>query len=148
MPRADDQLRLVLPVPVRRERRGVAGLTYDAGALLAAEANDRRMWAIHRRALERSQIPTVPVAALAQAWRGGPQPLLSRLLDSTVVDVFDEHIARSSGALLARAGGGDVVDASVVIGALHRGDAVVTSDRVDLTALATAVGRRLDIVSL
>ncbi|HWA66214.1 MAG TPA: hypothetical protein VG899_07585 [Mycobacteriales bacterium] len=126
----------------------MAGLTYDAGALLAAEANDRRIWAIHRRALERSHLPTVPVAALAQAWRGGPQPLLSRLLDSTVVDDFNEPIARSSGALLDRAGGGDVVDASVVIGALHRGDAVVTSDRDDLTVLAAAAGRKLDIITV
>jgi N-formylglutamate amidohydrolase len=34
----------------------VSGLTYDAGALLAAEANDRRMWALHRRALERKLV--------------------------------------------------------------------------------------------
>jgi hypothetical protein len=29
----------------------VSGLTYDTGALLAAEAADRRIWALHRRAL-------------------------------------------------------------------------------------------------
>ena len=45
----------------------MSGLTYDTGALLAAEANDRRMWALHRRTLERLHTPTVPAATLAQA---------------------------------------------------------------------------------
>jgi hypothetical protein len=124
----------------------MTGLTYDAGALLAAEANDRRVWAIHRRALERSHLPTVSVAALAQAWRGGPQPLLSRFVESCGVDVMDEAVARSVGALLARTASNDVVDASVVVGALRRGDAVMTSDCDDLVQLATAAGRKLDVI--
>jgi hypothetical protein len=126
----------------------MAGLSYDTGALLAAEANDRRIWAIHRRALERSHIPTVPAGALAQAWRGGPQPLLSRLIDTLTVDPLDEPAARLTAALLARAGGSDVIDASVVTGALRRGDAVATSDRGDLTRLADAAGRRLGIITI
>jgi predicted nucleic acid-binding protein len=126
----------------------MAGLTYDTGALLAAEANDRRVWAIHRRALERSHLPTVASTALAQAWRGGPQPLLSRLLEAVTIDPLDESAARLTGALLARAGRADVVDASVVVGALRRGDAVLTSDRDDLTALADAAGRRLDVIPI
>lgn len=124
------------------------GLTYDAGALLAAEANDRRVWAIHRRALERAHLPTIPAGVLAQAWRGGPQPLLSRFLDATASDVLDEASARGAGTLLANAGRDDVVDASVVVGALRRGDAVVTGDRDDLTVLAEAAGRRLAIITI
>jgi hypothetical protein len=126
----------------------MAGLTYDTGALLAAEANDRRLWAIHRRALERSHIPVVPAAVLAQAWRGGPQPLLSRLIDTVTIDPLDEAAARLTGALLARVDSSDVVDAAVVTGALRRGDAVVTSDRDDLIALADAAGRRLDVIAI
>jgi hypothetical protein len=98
----------------------VSGLTYDAGALLAAEANDRRMWALHRRVLERSHAPTVPAAVLAQVSRGGPQPLLSQLLDTCAVEGFDEPAARLAGWMLSRAASSDVVDASVVVGALRR----------------------------
>ena len=126
----------------------MTGLTYDTGALLAAEANDRRMWALHRRALERLHTPTVPAATLAQAWRGGPQPLLSRILDGCVIEALDEPGARVVGQLLARSNTTDVVDASVVAGALRRGDAVVTSDQRDIEKLARAVGRRVNIVAM
>jgi hypothetical protein len=126
----------------------VSGLTYDTGALLAAEANDRRMWALHRRALERSHTPTLPTAVLAQAWRGGPQPLLSQLIDTCAVEPFDESTARLAGAMLSRAKSTDVVDASVVVGALRRTDAIVTSDRSDIEHLAHAVGRRVAIIGV
>jgi hypothetical protein len=126
----------------------LAGLTYDAGALLAAERNDRRMWAIHRRALERSLVLTVPAVVLAQVWRGGPQPLLARLVDATVVAPIDDVIARAAGAVLARADSRDVVHATVVVTALRRGDAVLTSDSADLHHLAQAVGRRLDLIPI
>ena len=126
----------------------MTGLTYDTGALLAAEANDRRMWALHRRALERLHTPTVPAATLAQAWRGGPQPLLSRVLDGCAIEALDESGARVVGQLLARSNTTDVVDASVVAGALRRGDAVVTSDQRDIETLASAVGRGVNIIAM
>jgi predicted nucleic acid-binding protein len=126
----------------------VSGLTYDAGALVAAEGGDRRMWVLHRRALERLHTPTVPAGVLAQAWRGGPQPLLARLLDGCVIETLDEPGARVAGQLLARAKSADVNDASVVTGALRRGDAIVTSDRRDIENLANAVGRRIDVIAL
>lgn len=126
----------------------MSGLTYDAGALLAAEGNDRRMWAIHRRAIDRSHIPTVPAGVLAQAWRGGPQPLLSALLGMCAIERLEESNARLAGALLARAKTADVIDATVVGGALRRTDAIVTSDRMDIDTLARAAGRRVDIIAL
>ena len=43
----------------------MAGLTYDAGALVAAERHRRELWALHRRALERGARPTVPAGVLA-----------------------------------------------------------------------------------
>ena len=43
----------------------MAGITYDTGVLIAAERGDRRVWALHRRSLERGMVPTVP----AGAWR-------------------------------------------------------------------------------
>lgn len=126
----------------------MSGLTYDAGALLAAEAGDRRMWALHRRALERSHTPTLPAGVLAQAWRGGPQPLLSRLIGGCTVESIDEGTARLAGAMLKRARSTDVIDATVVVGALRRTDAVVTSDRGDMEQLARAVGRRVAIIRI
>lgn len=126
----------------------MSGLTYDTGALLAAESNDRRMWALHRRALERSHTPTLPSAVLAQAWRGGPQPLLSQLIDTCAVEPLDEATARLAGAMLSRARSVDVVDASVVVGALRRTDAIVTSDRADIEHLAQVVGRRVAIIGI
>jgi hypothetical protein len=116
------------------------GITYDTGALLAAEQNDRTMWALHRRALERGVVPNVPAGVLAEGSRGGPQASTSRLLVGCRVEPLSETAARASGAAAARARRNDVVDASVVVGAITRGDAIVTSDPDDLRALAHALG--------
>jgi predicted nucleic acid-binding protein len=123
----------------------VRGLTYDTGALLAAEAGRREVWAIHKRALARKWAPVVPAVALAQAWRGGPQPLLSRLLTGCVVEGFAELRARQVGTALARSQTGDVVDAAVALSALAAGHAVVTSDPDDLQRVAEALGAKLPI---
>lgn len=120
-------------------------LTYDTGALIAAEARNQDLWALHEEALERLISPVVPAGVLAQAWRGGPQPNLSMFLSGCVVEGFDEVRARRVGSALARARTKDVVDASVVIGALERGSLVVTSDPDDLNRIADALGGKLDI---
>jgi hypothetical protein len=119
------------------------GTTYDAGALLAAEADRRDLWAVHRRALERGERPVVPAAVLGQAWRGGPQASLSRLVRGCRVEDLDEVRARAAGSACARSGTRDVVDASVVVGALARDDLVVTSDPDDLRRIAEALGRTI-----
>lgn len=126
----------------------MAGLTYDAGALIAAERGDRKLWTLHRRALERELSPVVPAAVLAQVWRGGPQPSLSRFLRGCVIDGLDESAARMCGVVLAASETADVVDASVVVGAAHRGDAIVTGDSGDLERLAAGIGADLTFVSL
>ena len=95
-----------------------------------------------------AEITVVPVGVLAQAWRGGPQQLLSLFLTGCAIDVLDENAARIAGALLGRANSTDVVDATVTAGALVRRDAVVTSDPGDVAALAGAVGRRLDLIPI
>jgi predicted nucleic acid-binding protein len=115
------------------------GLTYDTGALIAAERNERRIWALHRRSLERGIVPTVPAGVLAQGWRGGPQHQLSRLLAGCRVEPLDESRARSAGAVCGAAGSSDVVDAAVIVGAAARGDIVVTSDPDDLRRLRDAL---------
>ena len=115
------------------------GLTYDTGALLAAEANRRDLWALHARSLLRGERPVVPAAVLGHAWRGGPQAQLSRLLRGCRIEDLDESHARASGVACARAGTRDVVDAAVVVGALARGDRVITSDPDDLERIAASL---------
>jgi len=126
----------------------VAGLTYDAGALVAAERGNRLMWSLHRRALERGLRPTVPAGVLGQVWRGGPQAELSRLLRGCRVEALDERSARRAGEVCARAKTADVIDATVVIGAVSREDLVVTSDRADIRRLARALGATIEIMDV
>jgi hypothetical protein len=47
------------------------GVTYDTGALIAADRGERRMWARHRALLTLREVPTVPAPVVAQSWRGG-----------------------------------------------------------------------------
>ncbi len=121
----------------------MAGITYDTGALLAAEKGNRALWALHKRALDRGLRPTIPAGVLAQAWRGGPQAQLSRLLTGCRFETLTEQASRATGAACARSERPDVVDASVVVGALVREDVVFTSDPEDLAAVASALGKRL-----
>lgn len=126
-----------------------SGLVYGTGALIAAERNDRQMWAIHARALARGILPVVPAGCVVEAWRGDRQASLSRLLAGCEVEPLDGEAARRAGALLAttkRALG--PVDPTVVDVALRRGAAVVTADRGDLTALARGVRGRLSIIDI
>ena len=88
-------------------------------------------------------MPTIAAGVLAQAWRGGPQAQLSRLLAGCQIEELDELRARSAGAACAAAGTSDVVDASVVVGAVSRGDRIVTGDSQDLQQLIDAL--RVDV---
>jgi len=123
----------------------VSGVTYDIGALLSAEANRRDVWALHARALQRGILPVIPSTVLGQGWRGGPQVALSRLLRGCRIEDLTEDRARSVGVACARSRTSDIVDASVVIGALARKDLVVTSDPDDLTKIAESLGRRISL---
>jgi hypothetical protein len=124
-------------------------MVYDAGALLAVERGDTRMVRLHERAIDRGdEPPLVPVVVLAQAWRGGPQPRLSRLLQDCEVVEDTEEIGLAAGTVCAAAGSADVVDGIVVVTALERAARVVTSDPHDLKRIASAAGRRLELVVL
>ena len=115
-------------------------LTYDTGALIAAERNDRRTWRLHNEAIAQGTAPTVPAGVLAQAWGGGPQPLLSRFLKGCRIEVLDEALARQVGVVCRQSRITDVVDVSAVVGAGRRGDTVVTGDRQDVAPLARSLG--------
>ncbi|WP_109507124.1 twitching motility protein PilT [Nocardioides speluncae] len=123
----------------------MSGLTYDTGALIAAEKSDRLLWSLHRAALERGLVPTVPAGVVGEAWRGGPQPQLSRLLKGCTVEPLTETQARAIGKLAAASGLDDTVDLAVAEGALRRGDAVITSNRGHIEQAAGGADRRLAI---
>jgi hypothetical protein len=127
----------------------VGGVTYDTGALVAAERNDRKMWALHAGYLAEEVIPTIPAPVLAEAWRGGSrQASLSRLLRMCDTEPMSEEMARLVGALAGKSGHDDIVDVSVVEGAVRRGDAVVTSNMTHIRMVADAVGARMRIESI
>jgi hypothetical protein len=131
---------------IRRPADRVTGVTYDSGALIAAERSERLMWARHRALLLRRVVPTVPAPVLAQCWRGtSRQAQLARLLAGCKVEALDDATARATGTLAGRARTTDIVDASVVEGALRRGDLIITSGEVDLDAIAAAVSRHIDV---
>lgn len=131
---------------IRGPANRVTGVTYDSGALVAAERGERVMWARHRALLLRRVIPAVPAPVVAQCWRGSPrQAQLARLLAGCEVEALDDTRARAIGTLAGRARTTDIVDAGVVEGALRRGDLIISSDPDDLTAIAAAVSRHIDI---
>lgn len=122
------------------------GVTYDTGALVAGERNDRRMWALHAGFLAEEVVPVVPAPVLAEAWRGGPrQASLSRLLAMCDAEPMTEEQARQVGVLAGKAAHDDVVDVTVVEGAIRRRDAVVTSNEDHIRRVADAARVRLRI---
>jgi predicted nucleic acid-binding protein len=123
----------------------VNSVTYDTGALIAAERDLRSVWRLHRRLIERGMRPTLPTVVLGQAWRGGPQARLSRLVRGCRIEPFTEQQARTAGAALAASGSSDLIDAAVVMTALERDDMIVTSDPDDLRRIASALGRSVEL---
>lgn len=114
------------------------GITLDAGGLIALDRGDRRVVALLARALETSEVVTVPAAALAQAVRRPERQVrLARLVRAQQTDVvaLDRVDATNVGRLLAASGTADIADAHVVICARRSGQRVVTSDAADLRRL-------------
>lgn len=122
------------------------GITYDTGALIAADHNDRRMWALHAGFLAEEVVPTVPAPVLAEAWRGGPQQAsLARFLTLCEVEPLTEQHAKAVGVLAGKADHDDIVDVAVVEGAVRRGDAIVTSNHTHIDKITKAARAKLVI---
>jgi predicted nucleic acid-binding protein len=126
----------------------MTSVVYDAGALIAAERNDRRMWAEHRVRLELGLAVAVPAPVVAQVSRSAKQAQLRRVLAGCEVVEFDEANAHAAGRILASSKTHDVVDAAVVELAIRRRATIVTSDVRDLSKLATAAGARPRIMQI
>jgi hypothetical protein len=116
----------------------MAGVTLDAGGLIAVDRGDRQVIVLLARARETGARITIPATALAQAVRDpARQVRLARLVRQPTTDVvpLDRVDATSVGRLLAVSGTADITDAHVVICARRAGQRIVTSDPDDLRSL-------------
>ena len=120
-------------------------ILYDAGALVAADRNSPEIWHEHRRLLERKLVPVTTAPVVAQVSRSPRQANLRRFLKGCAIAPFADTEAHEVGALLARSGTADVVDAHVVSQAAARDLTVLTSDVDDLEWLAAAAGTSIAI---
>lgn len=98
----------------------VRTIVYDTGALLAAERCNPDFLALHDELIIARIRPIVLVVVLAQAWRGGQQHQISRVLKGC--------------DLLATA--------------VQHQAAVVTSDPDDLTHLTDSIGVKLRLFTI
>jgi hypothetical protein len=114
----------------------MAGVTLDAGALIAASRDDRRFWVWWKWWTLRGRVASVPSPVVAQVWRGGRDARLARVLAGCREVPLDPTMSRRTGELCGRAGTSDVVDAFVILSAADRQDDVLTSDPDDLGRLA------------
>ena len=115
-----------------------AGITLDAGGLIAVDRDVRSVVVLLTRATEVGARLTVPAGALAQAIRRPERQVrLARLVRQPNADVvaLDRVDATNVGRLLAASATTDVVDAHVVVCARRAGQRVLTSDADDLRRL-------------
>jgi predicted nucleic acid-binding protein len=116
----------------------VNGITFDAGGLIALERNDRRLLLILNSAFKENARILLPATALAQVIRNpAKQVALWRLVQRKQAEVvpLDGAYAQAVGVLLAKTGTRDIIDAHVVVCAQRAGQAVITSDPLDLRRL-------------
>ncbi len=123
-------------------------VVYDTGVLVAADRNDRRIWAEHRARLEVGIVPVTTAPVIAQASRSPQQAQLRRFLRGCEVVAFAADQAHQVGRLLASARTSDVVDAHVALVAADLGRTVVTSDPDDMRLLSAQLNEPLNIQPL
>lgn len=125
----------------------MAGVAYDAGALIAGDGNDRRMWALHVGFIAEEVVPGVAAPVVAEVWRGGSrQASLARMLAGCEIEAMTSDLARRVGELAGRADHDDVVDVAVVEGAARRDDDVIlTSNETHIRQVIEATGKRIRI---
>jgi len=122
-------------------------LVLDAGAFLAVERGDRDVAALVKRERLAGRSPVTSGGVVAQVWRGGRgrQAEVGRLLAGVEVAAIDDALGRRAGALLARSGQSDAIDAAIVCLAAD-GDDILTSDPGDLRALAEAAEIHVELI--
>lgn len=111
-------------------------VVYDAGVLIAAERDDRQVWADHRVRLEVGAVSSTTAPVVAQVSRSPRQAQLRRFLRGCDVVALAPEEAHDVGDLLGKAGVADIVDAHVVVTAARVNATVLSSDPDDLRRLS------------
>jgi len=111
-------------------------VVYDAGVFVAADRDDRDVWADHRIRLELGIVPTTTAPVVSQVSRSARQVQLRRFLRGCDIEEFSREQAHEVGALLGEAVTTDVVDAHLIVVAAKSNSTVLTSDLDDLRRLA------------
>lgn len=121
-------------------------LVLDGNALIALERGRRPMWTRLKAAQLAGDVPVTHAGVLGQVWRGDPrQARLARALQGIDIRPVDGPLGRSAGVLLGEVGLSDVIDAATVL-LSSDGDDIVTSDPGDLSRLAAASGRHVELI--
>jgi hypothetical protein len=123
-------------------------VVYDAGVFIAADRNDREVWADHRARLELGVVLLTTAPVVAQVSRSARQAQLRRLLRGCEVAAFAPGDAHEVGALLDRAGSADVVDAHLVVVAARCRATAVTADAGDLRRLSDSLAEPIAVRDL
>lgn len=121
-------------------------VVYDAGVLVAADRDVRRVWADHRVRLEAGIVPITSAPVVAQVSRSPRQVPLRRFLRGCEVVPFSGAEAHAVGSLLAEVGTSDVVDAHLVVVAGPGPSVILTSDPKDLRRLAASHGGATEVL--
>lgn len=109
---------------------------YDAGVFVAAERDDRDVWADHRARLELGLIPQTTAPVVSQVSRSPRQVQLRRMLRGCDIVGFAPDDSHEVGALVGKASTSEVVDAHLVVVASRRRATVLTTDVEDMRHLA------------
>lgn len=126
----------------------MSSFVYDAALLVAADRNDRRVWAEHRARLEFGVVPIVPAPVVAQVSRSPRQVQLRRFLAGCTVVPLGETDAHATGALLAKSRTAGVVDAFLVTVAARAKAVILTGDRDDMARLAQVAGSKTVVATI
>lgn len=110
----------------------------DAGFLVSVDRGDRSAQEFLAAAVDRGTPLHSTQPIVAQVWRDGArQARLVRLLTAISLHALDD--GRVVGAILARAGTHDVVDAHLVSMAVRLGEPILTGDVDDINRLVDAL---------
>lgn len=123
-------------------------LILDAGALIAADRDDRRVAGLIELGRRAGAGLRTAAPVVTQAWRhGARQARLARLLAGTHIAPVDVAAAKAGGELLAASGTSDAVDA-LLVGIARPGDQVLTGDVADIERLVAARGMSVRVVKV
>jgi predicted nucleic acid-binding protein len=110
------------------------GITFDTGALIALERQERRMRDVYLTTAMTGSTVTVPTPVIVEWWRehGRRGEQLLRGMD---LEPLTPRIAKLAGDAIKATPGATAIDAIVMASAAQRGDIVYTSDVEDLESL-------------